>query len=52
MNKVNSLVERKPIKATVTRINNVFEQTNPYMTAPNQNVIKNYVYYPEKRIIA
>lgn len=52
MNKFNLLAEKKPIKASVTRINNAFELSNPYMTSPNKNVIKDYVYFPQKRIIA
>lgn len=52
MNNLSLLTERKPIKASVTRINNEFELSNPYMTSPNKKVIKDYIYYPQKRVIA
>lgn len=41
----------KPIKVAVTRLEEVFEETNPF-PIPQQNVIKDYVYCNQKRIIA
>lgn len=51
MNNLNLAIDKRPLKVSVTRINNFFEQTNPYMPS-NTRVIKDYVYYPEKRVIA
>ena len=40
----------KPIKVNVTRISQIFENSNPYK--PLTTVIKDYVYTEQKRIIA
>ena len=50
---MNNLAVRnasKPIKVSVTRISQIFENTNPYK--PVQSVIKDYVYTEQRRIIA
>jgi hypothetical protein len=40
-----------PIKVTVTRLEEIFEETNPYPVF-QEKIIKDYVYSNEKRIIA
>jgi hypothetical protein len=40
-----------PIKVVVTRLEEIFEETNPYPVI-REKIIKNYVYSNEKKIIA
>lgn len=40
-----------PIKVNVTRIADFFKDTDPYIPCNNM-VIKDYIYTPQKRIIA
>ena len=39
-----------PIKVTVTRLDDIFKKTN-ILPVSNDNIIKNYIYSNEKRII-
>ena len=50
MNDLIPLKASTPIKMTVTRIEEIFHDTNPYK--PVEKVIKDYVYTEEKRILA
>ncbi len=43
--------EQKPIKCTLTRIEDEFVETNSHKDY-YANILKNYVYIPEKKIIA
>jgi len=51
---MNNLVSRmvtKPIKVSVVRIEEVFQNTNPYKRTIS-GIIKDYVYVDQKRVIA
>ena len=43
--------QARPVKVNVTRIMEIFENTDTYRYASSP-IIKDYVYSPEKRIIA
>ena len=44
----------KPIKLRAVRMDDVFQNTNPYFHCQyyNENIIKDYFYSPRKRVIA
>ena len=44
-------IDNKPIKCTLTKIEETFNETETY-TNKNTSILKNYVYNPQKRLIA
>lgn len=42
--------QKKSTKTSVERMEEIFHSTNPYAKT-KQNIIRDYVYIPEKRII-
>jgi len=46
---VNTIV--KPLKVKTVRIEDIFEHVN-YHADSDERIIKDYVYYPQKRVIA
>lgn len=51
MNSVLERPETKPVKVSVTRLEQIFQNSNPDKSNADI-IIKDYVYTPEKRIIA
>ncbi|EKE02537.1 MAG: hypothetical protein ACD_20C00363G0003 [uncultured bacterium] len=48
---MNNLMVTKPIKVNVVRIQEIFQNTNPYKTGISR-IIKDYIYVDQKRVIA
>jgi len=45
-------IDNKPIKCTLTRIENEFNNIETYVQHYDVSILKNYVYNPQKRLIA
>lgn len=50
---INNIIEKgKPIKCALTKIENEFESSGYQQHYNYFNILKNYVYIPEKKVIA
>lgn len=48
---MNNIAVTKPIKVNVVRIQEIFQNSNPYKTGIS-GIIKDYIYVDQKRVIA